>query len=311
MNNLEEVSKIVWEQCIAAKPNEKALIVTDPVGERLEIGEALTLTCPCKCRLMEMKPTGMPGREPTSEVAEAMLDAEIVLAPTQYSITHTKATAQARKAGARVATMPGITKDMFVRAIPVDYESMDQANQKLLEILSNIKRIKVTTKSGTQLQLDIMPGRRIFNDNGITRNRGDLNNLPAGEVGFAPKEGSTNGILVIDLSSLGKRVDSPFSITIKEGNAVSCENKELWDSLRDVEKGTNVAEFAVGTNPRAIVTGRILEDEKVLGTAHMAFGTSAALGGTVQTSIHLDNVFNRPTIEADGKVIIKEGKFLF
>ena len=45
--------------------------------------------------------------------------------------------------------------------------------------------------------------------------------------------------------------------------------------------GRNLAEIGVGTNDRARVTGNILEDEKILGTTHVAFGASAGIGGTV------------------------------
>jgi len=311
MAGLKGVADIVWKQCMAARPDEKALIVSDPGGERLEIAESLTDACPCMCRLTEMKPTGMAGREPAPGVAAAMLDADIIIAPTEHSITHTKATSAARNKGARVVTMPGITKDVFLRAILVDYDEMDAQNSRLKGMLLRTTKLRVTTAAGTDLDMEIMKGRKICNDNGLTTESGSLNNLPAGEVAIAPKEGSTNGTLVIDLSALRARLKEPFKVEVKNGHVVSCENQELWKIISGVENGTNVAEFAIGTNPKAKITGVILEDEKVKGTAHMAFGTSAALGGTVQTSVHLDNVFDKPTIEADGKVIIKQGKFLF
>ena len=52
------------------------------------------------------------------------------------------------------------------------------------------------------------------------------------------------------------------------------------------EDGTNLAELGIGTNEKAILTGNILEDEKILGTAHVAFGASAAIGGKVQVPVH-------------------------
>ena len=58
------------------------------------------------------------------------------------------------------------------------------------------------------------------------------------------------------------------------------------------------------------MTGNILEDEKILGTVHVAFGASASIGGVVQVPIHLDCVILRPELEIDGRVVVREGKLL-
>jgi leucyl aminopeptidase (aminopeptidase T) len=76
------------------------------------------------------------------------------------------------------------------------------------------------------------------------------------------------------------------------------------------EDGTNVAELGIGTNEKAILTGNLLEDEKILGTAHVAFGASAAIGGTVQVPVHLDCVVMRPTVTVDGREIVRDGDLL-
>ena len=67
------------------------------------------------------------------------------------------------------------------------------------------------------------------------------------------------------------------------------------------ELGTNLAELGIGTSDRAKLTGNVLEDEKILGTVHVAFGASAAIGGTVSVPVHLDGVVLEPSLEVDGK----------
>ena len=79
--------------------------------------------------------------------------------------------------------------------------------------------------------------------------------------------------------------------------------------IRDSD-GTNVAELGIGTNSKAILTGNILEDEKIYGTAHVAFGASAAIGGNIQVPVHLDVVSLRPEVTVDGTPIVLEGKLL-
>ena len=75
--------------------------------------------------------------------------------------------------------------------------------------------------------------------------------------------------------------------------------------------GTNLAELGVGTNERATLTGNVLEDEKILGTAHVAFGASAAIGGTVQVPVHLDCVVMTPDVTVDGEPLVRGGELLF
>jgi leucyl aminopeptidase (aminopeptidase T) len=76
------------------------------------------------------------------------------------------------------------------------------------------------------------------------------------------------------------------------------------------EGGTNVAELGIGTNEKATLTGHILEDEKILGTCHVAFGASAGIGGTVQVPVHIDCVVTRPEITVDGELLLRSGELL-
>ena len=94
-------------------------MVTDeekrPIGEALyAAGRELGL----KAHLLVMPFTGTSGAEPTAFVAEAMKMADIVVCPTKHSLTHTAARKEACAAGARVATLPGITEEMFLPGSP-------------------------------------------------------------------------------------------------------------------------------------------------------------------------------------------------
>jgi aminopeptidase len=315
--SLDSVSEIVWRRCLRIKRGERALVITD--GDKPEIAGSLLKTGEglCKCEMIEIPRAGIHGEEPPEWAARKMLDADAVIAPTSFSITHTMATKQAMDRGARVITMPAIKKETYMRAIPVDYQAMKRSGERLKQFLSG-NEVRAETRAGTDLAV-FRDDRKIHNCSGLVR-PGEVLNLPDGEVAFAPLEGKTEGRIVIDAScapdgetKFGKvgLVKKPFRIDIEGGEAVDCGNGVLWRWITSAENGANVAEFAIGTNPRARITGNILEDEKVLGTSHVAFGTNANIGGIVRSSLHLDAVFRKPTIYVDGRMIMREGRFLF
>jgi leucyl aminopeptidase (aminopeptidase T) len=71
-----------------------------------------------------------------------------------------------------------------------------------------------------------------------------------------------------------------------------------------------VAELGIGTNEKAQLTGNVIEDEKILGTVHVAFGASAAIGGTIQVPVHLDSVVMRPTLTVGDAEVVRAGELL-
>ena len=106
----------------------------------------------------------------------------------------------------------------------------------------------------------------------------------------------------------------PLRVTLAGGRATEAEGeaaKWLLDTLdAGGPTGRLIAELGIGTNPRAALTGNILEDEKAVGTAHLTFGTSASFGGANLSNVHIDGVVVRPTIELDGRPLIRVGRLL-
>ena len=127
MENLVKIAEDVLTSCLAVKTGEEVLIITD--DSRKEIGEAIYEAAGnlgCEKLLMAMKEREVSGQEPPKAIAAAMKAADVVIVPTAQSLTHTNARIEAAKAGARVATMPGITKEMFSRgAMTADYNEVE------------------------------------------------------------------------------------------------------------------------------------------------------------------------------------------
>ena len=99
-----------------------------------------------------------------------------------------------------------------------------------------------------------------------------------------------------------------MKITVEDGYATKIQGdrsrklKKILEDIKDKDAYA-IAELGIGTNDKAVITGNILEDEKVLGTAHIALGNNRSYGGKIDVPVHLDGVFHKPTIIVDNKKI--------
>ena len=139
---------------------------------------------------------------------------------------------------------------------------------------------------------------------------------PTGEAYLAPLEGLSNGVVVVDGSIAGVGMMSqPLRIAVENGYATDIsggpEAQKLISLLEPHGKDARtVAEFGIGTNDKAILTGIILEDEKVMGTIHIAFGDNKSMGGSVRVASHLDGLVKAPTVWFDEVKVMEDGRFL-
>lgn len=302
--------------CLRVKAGESVLVVTDELLRN--IGLHLWLKARelgTEAIYVEIMPRKVHGEEPPKPVAEAMKASDVVIAPTSRSLTHTVARKEATERGARVATMPGITEEIFVRTMKVDYELVQKLTNLVAEVLDEGREVRVTTALGTDLTFSI-EGRKARRSTGILANPGDWGNLPSGEAYIAPVEGTANGVVVVDGSMAGVGLlTQPIKIVFKDGLATRVEGgleavklNELLSKYGD--EARNLGEFGVGTNPGARVSGVVLEDEKVLGTIHIALGSNFDFGGKIKAPIHLDGVVMKPNVYVDGRLIMREGLLL-
>ena len=298
MENLVKIAEDVLTSCLAVKTGEEVLIITDDSRK-----EKL---------LMVMKEREVSGQEPPKAIAAAMKAADVVIVPTAQSLTHTNARIEAAKAGTRVATMPGITKEMFSRgAMTADYNEVEKLTAKVTEMLTRASRARIE-KDGYVLNIN-MSGRNGVPSPGVYREAGKCGNLPSGEAYIAPLEDGSDGEMIIDGSMVGiGKLESPLHMTISGGKlrSVTGEKSENLDILLKNEINGTVCELGIGTNEAAILNGIILEDEKVYGTVHIAFGTNTSFGGTNKAECHMDGIILRPTLYLDDTKVIENGVFL-
>lgn len=313
-SKITQAATTALTQCLNVKPGEKLLIVTNPEYERLgqalfDAGEKLG----AKTALVYYPKGKMNGEEPPDLIAGVMAKSDVVVAPTVMSITHTDARRRACRAGARVATMPGITEEFFVRGLSADHTELVSLTDQVYRILDKAKVARVTSPSGCDLILDIRNRAKVSDGN--LKEKGSFSNLPTGETELAPR--NAKGILVVDRCA--DYITEPTQLKIENGHIVKYDSnasgrrfKRLIESAMKVDGDDNasfIAEFAIGTNRKAKITGVILEDEKVYGTCHVAFGDNTSYhGGRNPSTLHMDVIVFKPTIELDGHAIMKNGK---
>jgi len=314
---IKKAAEVTVKTCLGVKAGEKFLVLTDLDTEA--IGRAIAEVgwdVGAETMLVVMRPRTRHGEEPPEPIASMWSKVDVFIAPTKYSLTHTQARKKATEAGARGATMPAITLDVFVEGMSIDYNMVKSNCDNMLRALEGAKEVRVTSPLGTEVRFSV-EGRKFIADTGILTEKGSFGNLPAGEVFVAPVEGTANGVMVFDGAIAGVgTLKTPVKVLVEDGFAVKFEGgdeaqrlKRLLESV-NLREAFNVAEFGIGTNPGARIVGNILMDEKVYKTVHIAFGDNSTIGGRVKAGIHLDGMITRPTVYVDGKMIMKDGEWL-
>lgn len=312
--DLRRAIRIVLERCLAVQSGESVLVIANPstteLAEHLARGAATVGT---EAVLMVMDECNSNAGEPPGPVAAAMAEADVVLAPTQHSLTHTVARRAATDAGTRVATLPAVTAQVLARAMTVDLSALRRRGEIVGRRLTEGRIVRVTCPRGSDLMI-VLGDRVGIPEAGDLTKPGAFGNLPCGEAYLAPLEGTAAGRLIVDgtIATLGVPSE-PVELTLKAGHLVAAQGDPIGSGLMELltafgPDGTNLAELGIGTNDQAQLTGNLIEDEKVRGTAHVAFGASRSFGGAVQVPVHIDCVLTSPTVEIDDRIIVGGGE---
>ena len=128
---------IILAISLGLKKNETCLVVHD--GLLYEITESIfnEASNMSTAELIEIPLLKTNGEEPPAWCAEKMLEHDVIVLVTAKSMSHTNARKNATDNGARLVSMPGITKDTLNRAIDVDYNGMHRLTNKLADILDS------------------------------------------------------------------------------------------------------------------------------------------------------------------------------
>jgi leucyl aminopeptidase (aminopeptidase T) len=311
--DLATAVETVIRRSLGIRAGEDVVVVVD-AGTR-EIGEALRAEAAdagAEAVLCVMDAREADGNEPPAAVAVALAAADVFVAPTTKSLSHTRARKAATDGGARGATLPGVTADLLARLMACDLDAVQRRSRALAELLTQADEARITCPRGSDLRLDLSGREGIADDGDLTGDRA-FGNLPCGEGFISPSHGEGR-LFVSSLAGIGLVAGDPAELVVRDGRLVEAHGPEGERLLAALEgagaDGTNLAELGIGTNERATLTGNVLEDEKMLGTLHVAFGASAGIGGTVSVPIHLDSVVLEPTLVVGGTRVLEAGELV-
>ena len=348
---------------LKVQPGEKVLIVANPSRESLEISQALfdaaleargqpsILIQPVKAQLDYAEETLIAAFESHPDVvmsisAEKMgKDRSGLETPYEWDDVSYDHVFHYQLYGAktlRAFWSPRITRESFIRTVPIDYAELRGRCRRIKEVLDKALQLRVTNAGGTDITIGAR-GRSAFTDDGDYTLPGAGGNLPAGEVFLSPELGTAEGIIVFDGSISCVSGDlvlaRPVAATIRGGFVAEVSgDSEAGEVRRSLDAGAenarrmaaegrispekgeqyarnarNLGELGIGLNPRARITGNMLEDEKVIRTCHFALGSN--YDEDAPALVHFDGLVSEPTITAvmpNGKEIVveREGELL-
>jgi len=305
----------MFKQIFAPKPGEKVLFIVDVPKEnkkdsdefkdRLEmiqdwyntfkeLGEKEGFTV----EMLKYKSTGRHNAPLPKNVADNIKKSNLVIAMTEFSSTSTiLPISRAEGSITRCASMPGVERSMEETAMSANFLEVNKYARNLEKMLDNAIGADITFSTGDKLYLDLRY-RNAMHEAGDCTKVGKFINFPSGEALKPPYEATSEEIdekgesktegtwpVYYDNNQMIYKVKNNKIIGIT-GDGKKADEMRKFFAENDTRR--NIAELGIGCNPKAVVMGKILEDEKV--GLHIAYGTSAHLGGKVISDVHLDIV---------------------
>jgi leucyl aminopeptidase (aminopeptidase T) len=311
MDKLLRAAGRTVRQALKVRPRESVLLVTDE--PKLEIAKALAFwirRAGAETTTYLMTEELRPVTEPTRLLRLLAEKATCIVYTLEARLEEKPLRSDLVKTGmrsGRILMMPGISREIMERLIDIDYAKLHLFTRKVIAGLRGASAVEVQNPLGTALRFSVK-GRRWVASCGDISRRGAHGNLPAGECYTAPVEESFEGRIVLSLidDKLGRG-----TLDFKRGRLTKWSGKGVAAVLRNIgddETGKMIGEFGIGTNRKARISANMLEAEKAFGTAHFAIGDSYGLGRN-SSRHHYDALVERVTIRADGRMIIKNGRF--
>jgi len=308
--------------------DQEILIYADSESDALVVGETAKAAHNQGARVAVMwypTPRGV-GEEATqdlpSSLGAAMIKADLLIEFSGNYLLYSRPWEEAMKTNrVKYLCLTGMTRDMMVRCIgKADVPTLIEFQERLTEMASRAKNVKVTNPSGTAISFENDQRRPYFSEGVIKDRPGDY--MLIGQVDWAPVEESLNGTIVFDGSiwppeEIGV-LRNPVSLKVSNGVAREIEGgaeavfcRKWLQSFNDPNM-FNVAHISFGCNPGAKLTGQILEDERIWGCVEWGLGhQGSSFKGKAGPAIsHTDGICLNASVWLDDEEILKDGSFV-
>ena len=314
MTKLDKAIRKIIYDCLNLSTNESLLIVVDKFNRKLgRLIYESALQINKNTILSEINLNT--NHEPPPSLIKMMMHIDACIIVTSKCLYYNNELKTACYHGSRILFISNLSLDDFARSINTDYKFIIEKSQLLADLLTIGKIIDLTTPAGTNIKIAIKHCKAEAGT-GIVHNAGIYANMPAGEAFISPAPKHTNGIVIVD-GSLGgfNIIKNPIKLRIKNGYVEqimgSYDAQYLRKKIKPFGKqARNLIEFGIGTNPKAVITGKSKEDIKVLGTVHITIGNTMLEDSKNFKKWYIDLVLKNSTVKIDQHIIIKNGQLL-
>ncbi|MBT4758387.1 MAG: hypothetical protein HOO08_08365 [Opitutae bacterium] len=208
---------------------------------------------------------------------------DIILTVSTFSAT-APLTAKCKEFGFRGATLHGLNQIILDTGLAVDYDIVSEEAERIRCGLTQADRFEIDFEVESKIYTLVLHtnGQEAQKSHGLCpAGKPDVANLPAGEVYFVPE--SADGVFPFkyDESTIGL-------LHVKDGmiyksQFVYGDYAEIEDHNRRLKEDPMIGaigELGFGTQVLPF-SGRDIQDEKILGTIHVATGRDDHLGGKI------------------------------
>lgn len=319
-------ARLVVETCFTVKAGDAVLIICDEdhrreaeavAGVAVSLG-AYPVVADVSHHVSAALASMKVPMEPAKNLAAAMEASDVIIITTNLEwanrFAHVNPVAASVKKGAKIGSIEegmadwDLTEDDILETVA--------RTEKLMAALDGVEWVRVTNPAGTDVKVCIKdrPALKVVPIKGAGEMMGPV---PLwGEVAYAAVEDKTEGVIVVDGIMLGVGVfgslSEPIKWVIKGGRAVEISGGVEAERLKAVVAGSDenanvVAEFAMGTSTKS--PSGSASEKGLLGTIHFALGDNAHCypGGQSHSALHLDGCLRNISLEAEGRMLIKDG----